>query len=147
MGAGLNTVSSKAKARQRMVDLQFRQVSLPVQESATLDSYIQRLHRCRKMASFIWDCEPDYFITINSNNPHMTYEKCYIEIKKFGALLDWYFLGKKWSEVDSQKRTFFIAIPETAGGELHYHVLVRVPPKSKKLEEARISAGLYRGVH
>lgn len=49
-------------------------------------------------------------------------------LKALGAWMDRRLLGNRWREVDSKKRTYFVAFPEISGGELHYHLLVRFPP-------------------
>lgn len=95
-------------------------------------SYRERLARQRSLATWLWDQEFDCMVTINSNDPLFSFERGRFALKGFGALLDRYFLGKRWCEIESRQRTFFVAVPESAGGELHYHILLRFPPKPRR---------------
>src|SRR5690242_11449932 len=105
-----DSINGKDRARKRGIELQFGTVSLPLETSPALASYIQRLHRCRELARWLWDCEFDFFVTINSNDISTSHEQGRLAIKKFGAILDRYFLGKKWAGLDSNERTFFVGI-------------------------------------
>jgi hypothetical protein len=78
----------------------------------------------------------DLFMTVNSNDPRLTYGRGRIALRKLDAIMDRYFLGKRWCRFPSEQRTFFIAVPERgADGDLHYHLLVRIPPKLKTVSE------------
>jgi hypothetical protein len=71
-------------------------------------------------------------ISINSNSPNFTYDSGRVALRKFGALLDRCLLGKHWWRMPSKERTLFFAVPEFAGGELHYHISVRLPAKAQR---------------
>jgi hypothetical protein len=101
-------------------------------EYAAIDSYAQRVDRQRALAGWLWDQEFDLHITINSNDPRLGYGHGRDALKKFDALVDRYFLGKKWCRFDSNNRTLFFAVPEHGGGELHYHILMKLRPKARR---------------
>jgi len=114
------------KARERAFERAF-QAKSGTAEFASIRSYANRRKRQRALALWLFDKEFDLFITLNSNDPFLNYEQGRAALKKLGALLDHYFLGRKWWNYESNRRTYFVAIPEHGGGELHYHVLVRIP--------------------
>lgn len=95
-------------------------------------SYRQRLDRQRGTANWFWDLEPDFLLSVNSNDQNYTYARGRTAIKKLGALIDRHVLGRNWYEFQSTERTLFVAVPEWAGGELHYHLLVKFPPKTQQ---------------
>ena len=104
-------------------------------EPVTLNSYQRRLRRQRDLALWTADREFDLLISINSNSPNFTYDSGRTALRKFGALLDRCLLGKHWWRMPSKERTLFFAVPEFAGGELHYHISLRLPAKAREIRK------------
>ena len=100
-------------------------------EHASIGSYQKRLERQCALAGWLWDQEFDLKVTLNSNDIGFDYERGSEAIRKLGAFIDRCLLGKDWWAFKSRERTFFFAVPEHAGGELHYHVLLKLPPAAR----------------
>jgi hypothetical protein len=119
------------RARERAIARAFITNRPSADAHAALTSYGHCLNRQRQWAHFLWGSDFDFFVTINSNDSTFNYNRGRSAIKKFGALVDRQLLGRNWHKFSSDERTFFAAIPERAGGELHYHILLKFPPKAQ----------------
>lgn len=129
------------KARERAIERAFQAKGGP-KEFAGMASYAKRRKRQRELALWLWDQEFDFLLTINSNDPFLSYAGGRVALRKLGGLIDRYFLGKHWCKHESSKRTFFVAVPESRGGELHYHVLLRIPGRANKRNVCKLRAHL-----
>ena len=118
------------RARQRAMARMFP-VPNRLGEVAAMDSYTKQIERRRAQARWLWEQDFDYFITLNSNDPYVDYDDGRRALKKLDALIDRYLLGKQWQKYASSKRTLFFAVPEHSGGELHYHLLLKLPRCAK----------------
>lgn len=99
---------------------------------APLRSYSNRVARLGDLALWLWEQEFDAMITINSNDTHFDYRRGRSALKKLDAFLDHFFLRKSWCKYPSPQRTLFFAVPEHAGGELHYHIFIKIPSMSRR---------------
>lgn len=96
-------------------------------EYVSADSYVMQSERQKEMASFLLECGFDWHAAINTNEPHITEERGLSALRMLDARLCRYYLGKKWSQCPDSRRPFVVSITEQAGGELHYHVLLKDP--------------------
>lgn len=124
--------SYRQRARQRAIERALRASHPQADGPTSMTSYRQRLNRQRGLAGWFWDLEPDFFVSVNSNDPNFTYARGRTAIRELDALIDRHVLGRNWCEFHSPERTLIVAIPEWAGGELHYHLLVKLPPKAQQ---------------
>jgi hypothetical protein len=119
------------RARQRAIARKL-DATVPFRaELTSLSSYAKRLASQQQLAQWLWEREFDFMVTLNSNDFRCDYHRGRTALKKFDALINRHLLGKRWYKSPSEQRTLFLAVPEHAGGELHYHVLLKLPPKAK----------------
>src|SRR5579864_5093758 len=109
------------RARRRAIDRVIRSKKIPKAS----------LSRQRVLALWLLNQNCDWHLTINSNDPRFDHARGRVALKRLDALLDRRFLGKRWYKYPSSERTLFFAIPEYAGGEIHYHILVKLPLKAR----------------
>jgi hypothetical protein len=117
-------------ARRRGLEMMLCARKPRADEDPSLDGYAMRLQRRRELAFWLSEREFDWMVTINPNDPRFDHKRGRTALKKFGALTDRYFLGKRWCRFKPSARTFFFAVPEHSGGELHYHLLLKLPTKA-----------------
>jgi hypothetical protein len=91
----------------------------------------------RQLAWWLYDQHFDCMATINTNQATIGFARARHVLSVLGAATDWYFLGRHWHRFNSAERTFFVAVPERGGGELHYHVLLRKPGPVTSVEKMR----------
>jgi hypothetical protein len=118
-------------ARRRGIERMLHARHTHVEESANLTSYQGRLRQQREFALWLVDREFDWMLTINTNSRDFAHQEGRTALRKLGALIDRCLLGVRWWRLPSAYRTFFVAVPETAGDELHYHILLRLPQKAR----------------
>jgi hypothetical protein len=102
----------------------------PLAPTLATDNYSEKLRLRMILGEWIADRNCSFFITINTNDSSMSLEHSRLALKRLGAFLDHYFLGKKWQNFASSDRTFFVAVPERAGDEWHFHLFLKLPHKS-----------------
>jgi hypothetical protein len=129
---GEQWASSCERARQREIRRRLYAYRPPANEYEPLTSYRHCLDRQRESARWLLDLDFDFWVSMNSNDSTFTFERGRIAVRKFGALVDHHLLGRRWQRFQSQERTFFVAVPEHADGELHYHILLKLPRKARQ---------------
>lgn len=94
--------------------------------------YNKRKELQRAFRNFLTDLNLPFFMTINfnvNNRPKpLSPEEAKKILNKFHRNLDRRLLGRKFYRVARNRRTFFVAMPEHLNSNLHYHLLVRIPP-------------------
>jgi hypothetical protein len=102
----------------------------------SVDPVPAQIARQRAMFWFALQQEPEFLVTIKFNDSldDLQIQK---RLRLFDAMLDRFFLGKRWAGFPSETRTFFIAFVErdrTSSGS-HVHMLLRRPcnPKAEPM--------------
>lgn len=75
------------------------------------------------------DHDFDFFVSINTNDASVGFVRAAKWLRHFDAKVNRFLLGANWSKRRAWERASFIAFPERSGGKLHFHLLLRLPPK------------------
>ena len=83
-----------------------------------------------EIEKLIIEQQPNYFVTLAFND----YQTPYVadrKLKKFSALLDGFYLGRKFYKKPIEERTLFFAFAEHMESNFHYHLAVVVKDEQK----------------
>jgi hypothetical protein len=138
---GMTTEPIWMRPRRRAIERALHRKSQRPAESASIRSYPKRLERQRELAMWLVNYDFDYLLSINSNDVDFGYERGRGAVRKLDALLNRLFLGKNWYKSRTKDRVFMFAVPESAGGEIHYHILIKLPPKARANPRKRWNLG------
>jgi len=123
----------KSRARDRLDARLFPSPKFEPEPYPVADSLKQRLARQKAMFRWVVNQHPEFQVTIQFNDELDEHQLCR-RLGTFDALLDHYWLRKRWAGFSSAERTFFIAFVEQdpTRTRVHVHLLLRRPRASKR---------------
>ena len=107
------------------------------------DSYQLRIERQRAMFLWVREQDPHLFLTLKFNRP-LSEIALRDRLRRFDALLNRRFLGRRWHRYPSEDRVWYVAFVERdrdGSGALHIHYLMRLPPRLGNIAAWKLGRG------
>ena len=135
----------KERIRERLADLLFPQYQSAYQEKyIAQNSTALRADRQRAMFLFALHQEPEVFLTLKLNQ-QLSEVVMRDRLRRFDAVLNRFFLGRRWHRYPSEERVWYVGFVERdrdGSGSAHVHYLMRPPNRGKRLPRRMLRRSL-----
>jgi hypothetical protein len=94
------------------------------------DGYETRMRLREAYEKWLEETDLDLFVTL-SLSENVGLQQGRQKIRRWLAYIDNHYIGRGWSKRPSSERTEAFIFPESIDTNLHYHCLMRLPPRGQ----------------
>lgn len=106
-------------------------------------SYTERKELQVALRSFLVNLDLPLFVTVTFNKS-LSIAKAQKLLNEFHYEIQKSLWGKKFYRIPAEQRIFFIAFPEHIDTNIHYHLMLKVPPRYRVLFQIHAQNALSR---
>lgn len=106
-------------------------------------SYTERKELQAALRSFLVSLDLPLFVTVTFNKS-LSIAKAQKLLNEFHYEIQKSLWGKKFYRIPAEQRIFFIAFPEHIDSNIHYHLMLKVPPRYRVLFQIHAQHALSR---
>ncbi|MFN4895006.1 MAG: hypothetical protein ACK5HO_04415 [Pseudomonadota bacterium] len=106
-------------------------------------SYTERKELQAALRSFLVNLDLPLFVTL-AFNKSLSIAKAQKLLNEFHYQIQKSLWGKKFYRIPAEQRIFFIAFPEHIDSNIHYHLMLKVPPRYRVLFQIHAQNALSR---
>jgi len=106
-------------------------------------SYTERKELQAALRSFLVNLDLPLFVTVTFNKS-LSIAKAQKLLNEFHYEIQKSLWGKKFYRIPAEQRIFFIAFPEHIDSNIHYHLMLKVPPRYRVLFQIHAQKALSR---